>query len=81
MDEVHIFRTNPSLWWLPQCKPQVPMHLMIAKKGPFIGPGFPQIVKKKFGIPYQIVEGSHMFPLERPEETVALIKTLIQENV
>lgn len=27
------------------------------------------------------VEGSHMFPLERPEETVALIKTLIQENV
>ena len=81
MDEVHIFRTNPSLWWLPQCKPQVPMHLMIAEKGPFIGPGFPQIVKKKFGIPYQIVEGSHMFPLERPEETVALIKTLIQENV
>ena len=57
------------------------MHLLIAEKGPFIGPGFPQIVKKKFGIPYQVVEGSHMFPLERPEETVALIKMLIQENV
>ena len=57
------------------------MHLLIAEKGPFIGPGFPQIVKKKFGIPYQIVEGSHMFPLERPEETVTLIKTLIQESV
>jgi hypothetical protein len=27
MDEVKIFRTNPSLWWLPQPKPQVPVNL------------------------------------------------------
>lgn len=35
MDEVNIFRTNPSLWWLPQAKPKVPVHLVVAKKGPF----------------------------------------------
>ena len=81
MDEVHIFRTNPSLWWLPQPKPTVPVNYVAAEMGPFIGHGFPKMVKKKFGIPYQIVKGSHMFPLERPEETVALIKMLIQENV
>ncbi|CAB1215205.1 alpha/beta fold hydrolase [Acinetobacter bouvetii] len=79
MDEVNIFRTNPSLWWLPQRKPQVPVQLLIAEKGPFIGRGFPQMAKKKFGIPYTVVPGSHMFPLEKPVETVGLIKQLIQK--
>ncbi|MGE8559678.1 MAG: alpha/beta fold hydrolase [Acinetobacter sp.] len=77
MDEVEIFRTNPSLWWLPQPKPQVPVQLVIAEKGPFIGRGFPQMAKKKFGTPYMVVPGSHMFPLEKPVETVSLIKRLI----
>ena len=81
MDEVHIFRTNPSLWWLPQPKPVVQVHYVAAEKGPFIGHGFPNMVKSKFGIDYTVVQGSHMFPLERPEETVALIKALIQESV
>lgn len=79
MDEVNIFRTNPSLWWLPQPKPQVPVQLLMAEQGPFIGRGFPQIAKKKFGIPYTVVPGSHMFPLEKPLETIALIKQLIQQ--
>ena len=78
MDEVNIFRTNPSLWWLPQSKPQVPMQLVIAEKGPFLKPGFPQITSKKFGIPYQVTAGGHMFPLEKPIETAQLIKDLIQ---
>jgi hypothetical protein len=79
MDEVNIFRTNPSLWWLPQPKPQVPVQLLMAEQGPFIERGFPQIAKKKFGIAYTVVPGSHMFPLEKPLETVALIKQLIQQ--
>ena len=78
MDEVNIFRTNPSLWWLPQAKLQVPTELVIAKKGPFLKAGFPQITAKKFNIAYQVVEGGHMFPLEKPEATVQLIKDLIQ---
>ena len=80
MDEVNIFRTNPSLWWLPQPKLKVPVQLVFAEKGPFIGRKFPQMVKKKFGIPYKVMSGSHMFPLEKPQETVDLIKSLIQSN-
>lgn len=60
MDEVNIFRTNPSLWWLPQPKPQVPVSLLIAEQGPFIERGFPQIAKKKFGIPYTVVRKSYV---------------------
>lgn len=80
MDEVKIFRTNPSLWWLPQPKPAVPAYYVAAENGPFIGHGFPQMVKKKFGIPYTVAQGSHMFPLEQPAETVKLIKDLIKLN-
>lgn len=79
MDEVNIFRTNPSLWWLPQPKPQVPMHLVVAEKGPFLKLGSPQIIRKKFGIDYTVVEGGHMFPLERPIEIAQLLKQLIQK--
>jgi pimeloyl-ACP methyl ester carboxylesterase len=79
MDEVKIFRTNPSLWWLPQPKPQVPVNLVIAALGPFIGRGFPQLAEKKFGIPYTVVPGGHMFPLEHPQETAALIQQLIRQ--
>ncbi|OTG73288.1 alpha/beta hydrolase [Acinetobacter sp. ANC 4169] len=78
-DEVQIFRTNPSLWWLPQSRPKVPVQLLIAEKGPFLPRKFPQMVKKKFGIPYTVAKGSHMFPLEKPVETVVLIKQLIQK--
>lgn len=56
MDEVKIFRTNPSLWWLPQPKSAVPAHYVAAENGPFIGHGFPQMVKKKFGIPYTVAK-------------------------
>src|SRR5690606_6945978 len=63
MDEVEIFRTNPSLWWLPQSKPQVPGKVLVAEKGPFLERRFPQQIEKKFGIPFEIFPGGHMFPL------------------
>ena len=80
MDEVNIFRTNPSLWWLPQQKPQLPMHLVVAEESPFLPRKFPQMVQKKFGIPFSITPGGHMFPLEHPIEVVQLIKQLILQN-
>ena len=78
MDEVNIFRTNPSLWWLPQVKPQVPVHLVVAEKGPFLARKFPQLVQKKFDIPFEVFKGGHMYPLEHPVEVVNLVKQLIQ---
>lgn len=80
MDEVNVFRTNPSLWWLAQNKPQVPMHLVVAQKGPFLVRKFPQQVQKKFGIPFTVMPGGHMFPLEQPTELAEFLKSLIQRN-
>lgn len=80
MDEVNIFRTNPSLWWLPQAKLQVPVHLVAAEKGPFLKPKFPQQLKKKFGVEFSVVKGGHMFPLERPIEIAEYLKTLIRQQ-
>lgn len=79
-DEVEIFRTNPSLWWLPQAKPKVPVQLVVAEDGPFLARKFPQITQKKFGIPFSIEKGGHMFPLERPVEVAQMLKELIQRN-
>ena len=42
---------------------------MIAEKGPLLVQGS-QIAEEEIWHSDQIVEGSHMFPLERPEETV-----------
>jgi pimeloyl-ACP methyl ester carboxylesterase len=79
-DEVEIFQTNPSLWWLPQSKPKLPVHLVVAEKGPFLARKFPQQVQKKFGIPFEVFKGGHMFPLEHPVEVAELIKQLIQQQ-
>lgn len=78
-DEVQIFRTNPSLWWLPHAKPKIPVQLLIAEQGPFLPRKFPQMVEKKFGAPFKVVSGSHMFPLEKPNETVEIIKKMLAE--
>ena len=77
-NEVEIFRTNPSWWWLPHSKVDVPMHLIAASQGPFIARGYPQILEKKFGVPFSIWEGGHMFPLEQPEALAIRIKALIK---
>lgn len=77
MAEVNVFRTNPSLWWLPQAQPKVPVQLVVASKGPFLARKFPQLVKKKFGIPFRVVEGGHMFPLEQPADVARLLKEII----
>ena len=79
-DEVAVFRTNPSLWWLPQAKPKIPVHLVVAEKGPFLARKFPQQVQKKFGIPFTVVDGGHMFPLEQPDQVAGLVKQLIQQQ-
>ncbi|WP_312050784.1 alpha/beta fold hydrolase [Acinetobacter schindleri] len=80
MDEVNIFRTNPSLWWLPQAKVKLPMHLVVGNESLFHKRQFPRLVQKKFGIPFTVTPGGHMFPLERPYEVVGLIKQLIAEQ-
>ena len=77
MDEVNIFRTNPSRYWLPTAQPSVAMHLVVGESSIFNEKGFPKLIQKKLGIPYTVTQGGHMFPLEQPESVVRLIKKLI----
>lgn len=79
-DEVAIFRKNPSWWWLPMPKPKMPVHLVVGKESAFLKRGFPQMAKRKMGIPFSVFEGGHMFPLEHPIDTVNYIKKLIDSN-
>ena len=78
-DEVKIFRTNSTMYWLPMPKVQVPTVLVSGQDSPFIKQKLPQAIKKKLGIPFTVMQGGHMFPLEYPIETVELIKSLIQK--
>ncbi|TCM67311.1 pimeloyl-ACP methyl ester carboxylesterase [Acinetobacter calcoaceticus] len=79
-DEVEIFRTNPSLWWLPMPKPKVPVHLVVGDQSPFYIKKFPHSAKRKLGIPFTVTPGGHMFPLEHPSVVVDLIKDLIKPS-
>ena len=77
VDEVAMFRTTPSMWWLPMPKPRVPVHLVVGRDSVFLKEKLPQVAKRKLGIPFSIVNGGHMFPLEHPTETVEKIRSLI----
>lgn len=77
MDEVNIFRTNPSKYWQPMPHLSVPAHLVVGENSIFNEKGFPQLIQKKLGIPYSVLKGGHMFPLEHPVDVVEFIKTLI----
>lgn len=77
VDEVAMFRTTPSMWWLPMPKPRVPVHLVVGRDSVFLKEKLPQVAKQKLGIPFSIVNGGHMFPLEHPTETVEKIRSLI----
>jgi len=77
VDEVAMFRTTPSMWWLPMPKPKVSVHLVVGRESVFLKQKLPQVAQRKLGIPFSVVEGGHMFPLEHPTETVEKIRSLI----
>ena len=79
--EAEIFRTVPSWWWrTPKTPPQVPVHLLTASDSIFYQHGFPQLIQQQYRIPYSVVEGGHMFPLETPEATAATVQALIHQQ-
>lgn len=79
--EAHIFRTVPAWWWrTPRKAPNVPVHLITAEQSHFYKQGLPQGMKKIYGIEYSVVEGGHMFPLERPKLTAQHVKKMIEKQ-
>lgn len=78
--EADIFRTGPSWLWLkPRKPPKVPIEQIIASKGIFYQRGFPQRLKRQLGVPYQVIEGSHMFPLEQSQATAQRIRDILSQ--
>ncbi|MCP2040950.1 pimeloyl-ACP methyl ester carboxylesterase [Neisseria sp. HSC-16F19] len=75
--EAAIFRNLPSRWQRRHADLPVPVHLVAGADSYFSHKQFPQKARRKLGIPYSIVPGSHMFPLADPQATAAYIKTLI----
>jgi pimeloyl-ACP methyl ester carboxylesterase len=76
--EADIFRTVPAWWWrTPRKAPQVPVHLITAEQSPFYKQGLPEGMKKIYGIDFSIVDGGHMFPLEKPEVTAQFVQKII----
>jgi carboxypeptidase C (cathepsin A) len=65
------------MWWLPMPKPPVPVHLVVGSDSVFLKEKFPQVAKRKLAIPFSIVNGGHMFPLEHPRKTIEHVKSLI----
>ncbi|OTG81686.1 alpha/beta fold hydrolase [Acinetobacter sp. ANC 4648] len=80
-DEVSIFRTTPSKWWLPMSKPVLPIHLVVGDESPFLKKKFPQMTEKKLGIPFTVTKGGHMFPLEHPQAVAQLIKQRLKNEL
>lgn len=79
-EEVAIFRANTAAFWYPKPKLKVPVYLISGKDSPFIKRGLPQMIKKKLKIPFTVMDGGHMFPLEHPGETVEMVKKLITQQ-
>lgn len=81
-NEVAVFRTNPSWYWLaPNRAPKPPVTLIIGADSLFLKRRFPQQVTSRLGIPYQTHAGGHMFPLEQPESVAQQVLTVIQQQL
>ena len=71
--EVAVFRTNPDHFWYRLKRPDMPVTQLSGRQSLFIKRGFPQKLKRKVGINYELFEGGHMFVLEQPEAVAARI--------
>ncbi|WP_352338644.1 alpha/beta hydrolase [Psychrobacter sp. 16-MNA-CIBAN-0192] len=81
-NEVAVFRSNPSWYWLtPNRAPKVPLTLIIGEDSVFFKQRFPQQINARLGIPYETHAGGHMFPLEHPESVSERVLTLIAQQL
>ncbi|TXD98292.1 alpha/beta hydrolase [Psychrobacter frigidicola] len=82
VNEVAVFRTNPSWYWLvPNRAPKLPVTLVIGEDSVFLKQRFPQQINARLGIKYETHTGGHMFPLEHPESVSARVLNLIAQQL
>ncbi len=81
-NEVAVFRTNPSMYWLtPNKAPKPPAKLIIGEESIFMKRKFPHKIKARLGMDFQTHAGGHMFPLEHPESVSALVLDIIEQQL
>ena len=77
--EVAIFRNTPTNTWRYWRKLKVPAAVIVGKDSHFAKTGCPERLARQQPVKLIYTDGGHMFPLERPEETVALIRQTLKE--
>ena len=82
VNEVAVFRSNPSWYWLaPNRAPKPPVTLIIGEDSVFFKQRFPQQINARLGIDYETHAGGHMFPLEYPESVSERVLSLIAQQL
>ncbi len=76
--EVAVFRTTPTNPWRYWRKLKMPAAVIVGKSSHFAKTGCPERLAKQQPVKLIYTEGGHMFPLERPLETVEHVKKLLQ---
>lgn len=74
--EVAIFRSVPSNSWQYWRELKMPTALVVGKQSHFAHTGYPERLERQQPVELYYTEGGHMFPLEKPLETAALVKQL-----
>lgn len=78
--ECQIYRTIPHTLAQYEGKLAVPTFLIYAKQSTVVDKFDRRYMKKKYGIKSIKTNGTHMFPMEHPNETAQLIKMCWKQN-
>lgn len=79
--EIDIFRTIPSLYWAKSLTLFRPTTLIAGKDSHFTHIGSYQSAAHQWDMPVIYTDGSHMFPLEHPDETAILVLQTIAKQL
>ena len=74
--EVAIFRNVPTNTWQYQKPLTMPAAIVVGKDSHFANTGHPERLVQQQPVALYYTEGGHMFPLEYPLKTAALVKEL-----
>jgi pimeloyl-ACP methyl ester carboxylesterase len=77
--EVEIFRTTPTDVWRYRSPLHVPGLFIAGAQSEFVKVGFGAKLARQHGMDYRLAEGSHMFPLEKPQATADIIKAGLKD--
>lgn len=81
-NEVAVFRSNPSWFWLtPNHPPSRAVTILAGADSPFVKNHFYQKLHHRLGIPHELTQGGHMFPLISPIDTADKVLDIIAKQM